>query len=158
MSSDTEMKWWWISLLFGKKPAYTLALSRVRTLQGFHILNLCENKIHIGDNVKEEMRLLRTDLKVASSLQFSYFISDKCHKIVFLNVRSLHKHIDDVKSDFTLMACHVEMFCETRLMNYDTENTNSYHIQDYQNVLFEGHSARIIRSTYGLAFYTKYHI
>ena len=29
-------------------------------------------------------------------------------------------------------------------------------IQDYHNVFFEGHSARNIRSFYGLAFYTKY--
>ena len=62
------------------------------------------------------------------------------------------------KSDFTLMACDVQMFCETRLMNYDTENTNSYQIQDYHNVFFEGYSARNIRSSYVLEFYTKYHI
>ena len=92
----------------------------MKTLQGLHILNLCENKIHISDIVKEKMRVLRTELKVAISLQFPYFISDKCNQIAFLNVRSLDKHTDDVKSDFTLMACDVQMFCETRLMNYDT--------------------------------------
>ena len=96
---------------------HSVGLISVRTLRGLNILNIFENKIHISDIVKEEMSLLRTELKVAISLQFPYSITDKCHKIAFPNVTSLHKDIEDVKSDYTLMACAVQMFCETSGMN-----------------------------------------
>ena len=89
----------------------------MRKLRGLNILNLFENKILISDIVKEEMSLLRTELKVAISLQFPYSITDRCNKIAFLNVTSLHKHIEDVESDYAIMSCNVQMFCETSGMN-----------------------------------------
>ena len=74
-----------------------VALSLVRTLSGLFILQLRENKIHISNEVKQEMTVLRTDRMMHLSLHFPQS-HDSIH-ITFLNVRSLHQHIDLVRHD-----------------------------------------------------------
>ena len=42
--------------------------------------------------------------------------------IVFQNVRSLHLHIDDVRSDYNIQKADVNIFVETRLCTLDKDD------------------------------------
>ena len=52
--------------------SHYVGLSRVRTLQGLHILNLCTNKIRISEKVTQEMAVLRSDRKMSVALHLPY--------------------------------------------------------------------------------------
>ena len=93
-----------------------VALSRVRTLSGLFILQLCENKIHISNEVKQEMAVLRTDRMMHLSLHFPQS-HDSIH-ITFLNVRALHQHIDLVRHDPILTASHINLFYSTIFLQF----------------------------------------
>ena len=123
-------------------------------------MNLAEDKIQVSDSVKNEMQQLWTDRKLSLSLQFPYALSSTHSQIAFLNTRSLHKHIDEVKHDFGLLACDVCTFCETRLMLTDIhKNTDRYNLTDYTLSAYEGSvfsdDSRETRSHYGLAVYSR---
>ena len=64
-----------------------VALSRVTSPDGLHILNLESKKISINAKVKKEMERLRSN-KLKPTLQFLYNVPLP-HKIGFLNARSL---------------------------------------------------------------------
>ena len=78
-----------------------VGLSRVTTIEGFNITDLCESKIHVAVNpdVKAEMQHLRTERRVKLSVIPIYETSQSACKICFLNSRSLHRHIEDVRRD-----------------------------------------------------------
>jgi len=82
-----------------KEPhIHYVGLSRVRTLEGLFILNLCEQKIHISNNVRQETAQLQTSRRMPLSLYFPQLhASQTMFNILFLNVRSFHKHIDAVR-------------------------------------------------------------
>ncbi|VDI33111.1 Hypothetical predicted protein [Mytilus galloprovincialis] len=79
-----------------------VALSRVTKIEGLKILHLQENKISINSAVKKEMERLRK-IPPATSLIFINEIANK-YTIVFLNANSLHKHIEDVRLDYSLTS------------------------------------------------------
>ena len=91
-----------------------VAYSRSRTLEGLHLLNLCEDKIATDERVSEEMKRLRSSKCLdlcfisPSTLCQSYF------KIGFHNTRSLHAHIEDVKADHDLTALDIFAVAESR--------------------------------------------
>ena len=103
------------------------------------------------------MAQLRSDRKLSLSIQLPYAYSNTHTQIAFLNARSLHKHIADVRHDFGLMACDVCTFCETRVMLSDiVDNANSYNLPDYALSLYEGsvfseEAGVCSRSYYGIA-------
>ena len=78
---------------------------------------------------------------------------DSRYHISFVNVRSLHKHIDCVRHDRSLLACDVNLFCETRTSSVDS--SDYYHIDTFNSILYHGISTRGYRSHYGLALYSK---
>ena len=47
-----------------------VALSRLRSISGLHILNLNENKISVSKKVQEEMQRLRNEASLQSHLPF----------------------------------------------------------------------------------------
>ena len=75
-----------------------VALSRLRSISGLHILNMNENKIAVSKKVQEEMTRLRQKATLNSHLPFLYKDTSGLFKILFQNVRSLHLHIADVAS------------------------------------------------------------
>jgi len=133
--------------------SHYVGLSRVRTLQGLYILNLCANKIHVSEKVKQEMAVLRSDRKMSVSLDLPYSPLHTSFKICFLNVRSLHEHIDIIRTDHILSACHVNMYCETRVAA--TDNLNMYNIDTFQTVMYPHAAVSGHRPHYGLAVYSK---
>jgi len=139
-----------------RQEAHThyVALSRVRTLDGLFILNLCDNKIHISNYVKQEMAALRAERRMTLSLHFPY-LHQSLH-ITFLNVRSLHKHIDLVRNDPILSASHINVYCETRTS--DTDCSDTYNIDGFYSVMYHSQSQTSSRPHYGLALYSKLQI
>ena len=138
-----------------KEPhIHYVGLSRVRTLEGLFILNLCENKMHISENVRQEMVQLRTSRRMPISPYFPQLhASPTTFNMVFLNVRSLHKHIAEVRYDRIITACDVCTFCKTRAA--DTDDDAMCHIDHFNNVIHRIFHNSHQRSHYGLALYSK---
>ena len=136
-----------------REHMHYVALSRLRTILGLHILNFNENKIAVSKKVQEEMTRLRQTATLSSHIPFLYKDTSESFKILFQNVRSLHLHIADVASDYNLKAADVNIFVETALCSND--NNVLYEIpgfQLYRNDFIPHHS----RTPYGTAIYVNY--
>ncbi|XP_078349889.1 uncharacterized protein LOC144634728 [Oculina patagonica] len=133
-----------------------VALSRVTTIDGLHIKNLNEKKITVSNKVKNEMQRLRTVAYLQTSVFSLQDIGDDFVKIVFLNARSLHKHISDVKNDFNIKVADVNIFVETRLWVFD--QNDEYNINDFslfRNDAFFDRQLHTQRPLYGTAVFTR---
>ena len=75
------------------------------------------------------------------------------YNICFLNIRSLHKHNDLVRTDHILSACHLNIYCETRVAA--TDNANIYNIDRFQTVMYPHTAVSGQRSHYGLAIFSQ---
>ncbi|XP_078380050.1 uncharacterized protein LOC144662996 [Oculina patagonica] len=133
-----------------------VALSRVTTIDGLHIKNLNEKKITVSNKVKNEMQRLRTAAYLQPSIISLADIAENFVKIVFLNARSLHKHISDVKNDFNVKAADINIFVETRLWVFD--QNDKFEINDFSlfrnDALFD-RQLHTQRPFYGTAVYTR---
>ena len=107
-----------------------VALSRVTTIDGLYVTDLCENKIAVDPKVKVEMEKLRTERKLQLCFTPLYTIDQTRLKICYLNARSLHKHIDDVRKDFNFISADLAIFSETRFGPFD--DGNMYSIDGFQ--------------------------
>lgn len=74
-------------------------LSRVTTIDGLYITDLSESKIAVNHDVKVHMQQLHTDHHTKLSNTPICELDPNTFKICFLNSRSLHKHIEDIRSD-----------------------------------------------------------
>ena len=106
--------------------AVYVALSRVRKLENLYILNFDKNKIKVDGQVVEEMQRLR-NLVYPFSLTFLFHVKAKL-KIAFLNAQSVHKHIQDIANDKTLMNADMFSCAETRLISRDPCDIDGYNI------------------------------
>jgi len=88
---------------------------------------------------------------VRTIFTFSTFVP-----VTFLNVRSLHKHIDLVRNDSVLSASHINVYCETRTS--DTDCSDVYNIDGFHSVMYHSQSQTSSRLHYGLAVYSKLQI
>lgn len=76
-----------------------VGLSRVTTIDGLYVTDLCENKIAVSDDIQTEMHRLRTEGQLSLSVKPIYCAPQNTVKICYLNTRSLHKHIKDICTD-----------------------------------------------------------
>jgi hypothetical protein len=76
-----------------------VALSRVTTIEGLYITDLCEDKISVDQRVVKEMEMLRTENSLKLCFTPLYMLDHSDLKVCYLNARSLHKHIEDVQKD-----------------------------------------------------------
>ena len=97
-----------------------VALSRVRNLAGLQILELHEDKITVNPLVKQEMERLRSDAQLNLCFKPIYNLPEDTIKLVFHNTRSLHKHIQDLKSSHLIQGAHIIGIAESRLMKSDS--------------------------------------
>ncbi|CAB4007909.1 ATP-dependent DNA helicase PIF1, partial [Paramuricea clavata] len=81
-----------------REHMHYVALSRLRSISGLHILNLNENKIAVSKKVQEDMTRLRENALLNSDIPFLYKDTSGTFKILFQNVRSLHLHFRVVAS------------------------------------------------------------
>ena len=70
-----------------------VGLSRVTTIEGLYITDLCESKIAAHPDVEKEMERLRTSAKLKLCIYPLYEITGSLRKLCYLNARSVHKHI-----------------------------------------------------------------
>jgi endonuclease/exonuclease/phosphatase (EEP) superfamily protein YafD len=135
-----------------REHMHYVALSRLRSISGLHILNLNENRIAVSKKVQEEMARLRQTATLNSHIPFLYKDTSESFKILFQNVRSLHLHLADVASDYNVKAADINIFVETALCSND--NNVLYEILGYQ--LFRNDfMPRGTRTPYGTAIYVK---
>ena len=91
-----------------------VGLSRVTKLEGLYVTDLYENKIAVNVDVQQEMERLRTNGKLELSVTSFQEIPQTKFKICFLNARSLHKHIEDIRKDLNYVNTDISIFAETR--------------------------------------------
>ena len=127
---DTETR---IAVNFNTKRAiphvHYVGLGRVTTIDGLYITDLSESKIAVNHDVKVHMQQLRTDRHTKLSNTPIYELDPNTFKICFLNSRSLHKHIEDIRSDLNYSNMDINIFSETRL--YHLDSNASYAISGY---------------------------
>ena len=152
---DTETR---IAVNFNTKRAiphvHYVGLSRVTTIDGLYITDLSESKIAVNHDVKVHMQQLRTGHHTKLSNTPIYELDPNTFKICFLNSRSLHKHIEDIRSDLNYSNMDINIFSETRL--YHLDSNASYAISGY--TIFRNDSESAILTTRpfsGTAVYTK---
>ena len=92
-----------------------IGLSRVTSIEGLYITDLCESKIVVDPEVKAEMQHLRKDRHLKLSIIPIYKTDPTAFKICFLNSRSLHRHIEDIQKDLNYSNMDVNAFSETQL-------------------------------------------
>ena len=68
------------------------------------------------------MQQLRTQRFLDLSISPLYKISKSLFKICFLNARSLHKHIEDVREDYNFKNADLLIFAETRFSSLDSDS------------------------------------
>ena len=108
-----------------------VGLSRVTTIEGLHITDLCESKIGVNSDVKAEMQSLRKEKQLKLSVTPIYQKDKTTFKICFLNSRSLHRHIEDIRKDSNFSIIDGNIFSETRLSHVDKDCDyviNKYHL------------------------------
>lgn len=64
-----------------------------------------------------------------SSYQYQFFYNVTKFQIIYHNVRSLHKHVEDVKRDVLFKNANILAFSETRLT--ETDISALYEIDGY---------------------------
>ena len=85
-------------------PLRPAAAKSIHRSQGLYITNLCEDKIAISEDVKQEMKELRNSRKLELCISPIYRTDQVPFKLIFLNWRSLHKHIKETpRSNVTRM-------------------------------------------------------
>ena len=113
-------------------------MSRVTTIEGLYITDLCEEKIAVNPYVIAEMELLGTERAMKLSITPVYKMDQISFKLCYFNARSLHKHIDDVRHDLNFTNTDINIFSETRFMSLD--NDMMYNIDNYSLSRNDGHS------------------
>ena len=133
--------------------AHYVAISRSRTLEGLHILNLNETKISVSDKVKTEMKRLRETRLLKLCYTPVYHISNNHFKCMFHNVQSLRKHKDDFFSDPNVQASDILRVVETWLT--DSDSTESLQQAGYQMFRADGFREYNSRPHRGIVVYVR---
>ena len=76
------------------------------------------------------MQLLRNEYKLDLCFAPLYMLENTDLKICYLNARSLHKHIDDVRKDINYLLGDILIFTETRFSSHDLNEM--YAIEGYE--------------------------
>ena len=89
------------------------------------IEHLCEKHCQLEEFINKEMNRLRTEGQLCRTVLPLYKIEKNAFKVSFLNARSLHKHINDIRTDLNYSSSDVCIFSETRLSHSDIDNDYS---------------------------------
>ena len=151
---DTETK---IVVNFETKKTiphiHYVGLSRVTTIEGLFITNLCEEKIGVSEDVQMEMKELRTRRKLNLCISPIYKTDAVAFKVCFLNARSLHKHIKDICNDLNYSSTDVNIFSETRFSSFDV--MDDYVIDGYKLFRNDAVASGNVRPYGGTAVYSR---
>jgi len=106
-----------------------MTLSRVTTIEGLYITDLCESKIAVNSDVKAGMQSLQKEKQLKLSVTPIYQKDKTSFTVCFLNSRSLHRYIEDICKDSNFSSIDVNIFSETRLSHIDKDRI--YAINEY---------------------------
>ena len=84
------------------------------------------------------MELLRNERKLKLSVTPIYKVDQVSFKLCYLNARSLHKHINDVRHDLNFTNTDINIFSETRSISSDSNTM--YDIDGYSLFRNDGQS------------------
>ena len=112
---------------FSGGQAY-VALSRVKTLAGLHILDFDAKKIQVNDEVSEEMNRLRKHCSIAC--EFEETSTESLLTVSHVNIRGIKKHTKDIKAENVVKESDVLCFCETFLKPKETFETRWFDRDD----------------------------
>ena len=133
--------------------AHYVAASRVSSLEGLQILNWAPHLISVNEEVAVHMEYMNTQRKLQLCFEPLYCI-DSSYKCSYINARSLHKHINNVRANHTLKCSDIIMVSETRLMASDTDV--DYNIEGFQNIYrHDEPTKQIFRPPHGLAIFVR---
>ena len=151
---DIEAK---IVVNFNTRRTHSLCrtYSRVTTFEGLYITDLCEDKIAVHPDFKIEMERLRTVAKLKLCISPLYHITGSRLKLCYLNARSVHKHIQDLRKDLNYSSSDINIFAGTRFSSQDPNDI--YDISGYY--LFRNDNLNssngLVRPYGGTAVYSK---
>jgi hypothetical protein len=130
------------------------AFSRVTNLKDLFILYLNEKKICVYSSTKHEMNRLRSKTKINLCYTPVYDMCPEKTRVIFHNVRSLHKHFQDVASNINYLSADIICFAETRLIEVDMND--DYAMNGFHTVIRnDQHQSSNLRPPHGLAIYVK---
>ncbi|KAJ8025627.1 ATP-dependent DNA helicase PIF1 [Holothuria leucospilota] len=119
-----------------------VALSRVTSMEGLFIYDLNPTKINVDLRVAKEMEELRTVRSIKMCTPCLPNIEGST-TIIHQNVRSLRKHLTDIKCDSTMVSADVLLFTECHLSKHITDK--EVHINGYKVFLnFPSHASYTI--------------
>ena len=130
-----------------------VGLSRVTTIEGLYVTELCENKIAVSIDVQTEMERLRREGRLKLCVSPLYSGHQISFKLCFLNARSLHRHIEDVRKDLNYTTTDICIFTETRFCQSD--NDSMYDIDGYTLFKNNSQSSLNTRPYGGTAIYSR---
>ena len=130
-----------------------VALSRVTAIEGLYTTDLYESKISVDPKVVKEMQLLRNECKLDLCFTPLYMLENTDLKICYLNARSLHRHIDDVRKDINYLSVDLLIFTETRFSVYDPDEM--YTIEGY-DLFRNDETSNVNRPYHGTAVYSRF--
>ena len=135
------------------RHAHYVAASRVKSLEGLQILKWNENLISVNEDVQNHLDYLHKEKTVKLCYVPIYNLQGPL-KFVYMNTRSLHKHIGDVKSSHNIIGSDVSILSETQLKTTDRNedyqlSLNSYMLRNDQS--YTGTT----RPAHGLVAYIK---
>ena len=107
---------------FSHGQAY-VAFSRVKKLEGLHILNFNPNAIRASDDVKVEMQRLSNNLLNPIPVFTFPPLSNNHISVALLNVRSIVPKLPDIHEDECLQSAAILCFTETWLTEQQTSPT-----------------------------------
>ena len=108
-----------------------VAFSRVKKLEGLHIINFKASGIKKSEKVHEEMVRLNNNLLDASTTLKCCDLPNHTTTIALLNVRSIVGKLPDIEADTNINNATILGFCETWL----SPSQESIHIRDDHVVL-----------------------
>ncbi|XP_077970786.1 uncharacterized protein LOC120343523 [Styela clava] len=133
---------------------FYVAITRIRSSNHLHLKNFNESYIRISAQVSQEMKRLRSKLYDYCETPLRIKTHKKEISISYLNISSLRKHINDLKSDFNLLDSTVLCIAETWLRPSDSGP--NYYLENF-NIL-ERLDGLIQTNGKGLLLYSKSNI
>jgi len=132
--------------------SHYVALSRVTKLENLYIRELNEKSIKISKDVADEMKRLRSKMSLFSDVP-QLISSGRVFQLLFQNVRSFHKHYQDILSDHRYSELDLIIFAETKLSTADQDE--DFILPQFHLYRFDSHLSQGKRSHYGLVVYSR---
>ena len=114
------------------RHAHYVAASRVRSLEGLQILKWNEDLISVNEDVQKHLEYLEKERPLHLCYTPLYNL-EGVMKCVFLNTRSLHRHISDVQSSHNIKEADLVILAEMQLKSSDVNS--DYDIDNHQHIL-----------------------